>query len=285
MPVGCGTWPALWTVHNNPDVEWPGAGEIDIVEVWNNSPLNKMTLHARNNLSGCTQSGYGETGILLANNCSAIDNSGCTVQDQNRLSAGDAFNANGGGVYVLEWSSQFIRIWFFDRQSIPAGITQGKPDPDTFGPPSNEYIEPAANFQSYPNGSCPVDEHFFDHNIIINIEFCGNLAGASWCDSDCASSSDIATCGPNDDSEAYKVRTMERCAEFVATNPKVFIDAYWEFNSIKVYQQSQKPPYIGEWPTSSVEPVYSSWYHPGHGHHQQAVPTIPPGYAWQYNGH
>ncbi|QDS68056.1 hypothetical protein FKW77_009771 [Venturia effusa] len=262
MPVGCGVWPALWTTH---DKDWPILGEIDIVEVFNNDPFNKMTLHTSNDSSPFTIAGDGESGVLLGNDCSASNgngSTGCSVQDQNPLSAGDQFNRQGGGLYVLEWTSQFIRIWFFDRSSIPASISQGKPDPDTFGPAAN-YVEPAANFQSLENGTGLIDDHFGDHNIVINIDFCGDLAGQFWCDGNCASEGDKAACGSDHFADGSRI-PKELCADFVANNPELFVDAYWEINSIKVYRQEPKPSYIGTWPTSAIEPVYSSWYRPGH---------------------
>ncbi|TLD14763.1 endo-1-3(4)-beta-glucanase [Venturia nashicola] len=68
MPVGCGVWPALWTTH---DEGWPLDGEIDVVEVSNNDPFNKMTLHTNSSKSPFTLSGTYETEVLLGNNCSA----------------------------------------------------------------------------------------------------------------------------------------------------------------------------------------------------------------------
>ncbi len=32
IPCGLGTWPAIWTLPSDPDVEWPAGGEIDIME-------------------------------------------------------------------------------------------------------------------------------------------------------------------------------------------------------------------------------------------------------------
>lgn len=32
LPCGTGTWPAIWTLPEDPDVEWPNGGEIDIME-------------------------------------------------------------------------------------------------------------------------------------------------------------------------------------------------------------------------------------------------------------
>ncbi|MFW2403343.1 MAG: family 16 glycosylhydrolase, partial [Gammaproteobacteria bacterium] len=38
MPVGQGTWPAFWSLGKDfPDVQWPRVGEIDFVEVFNNT--------------------------------------------------------------------------------------------------------------------------------------------------------------------------------------------------------------------------------------------------------
>ena len=32
LPCGRGTWPAIWTLPEDPDVKWPNGGEIDIME-------------------------------------------------------------------------------------------------------------------------------------------------------------------------------------------------------------------------------------------------------------
>ncbi len=32
LPCGVGTWPAIWMLPSDPDVEWPAGGEIDIME-------------------------------------------------------------------------------------------------------------------------------------------------------------------------------------------------------------------------------------------------------------
>jgi hypothetical protein len=272
MPVGCGVWPAIWTKGN----PWPEHGEIDVVETWNNMAYNTMTLHTKGT---CLDAGGNETGTLMGNNCSNSDNTGCGVQDNDPQSAGDVFNANKGGVWVLEWTSQFIRIWFFSRQSIPSSITDGKPDPDTFGP-GYQYELPAANFMAYPNGSCLIDDHFSDHNIVIDIDFCGDLAGNLFCNSTCSSAASKASCNV---SPSNNTISLEQCALFVANNPAAFIDAYWEINSIKIYKQSKKPPYLGPWPTQTVEPVFTSWFHPGGAPGHTAAPPVPQGYGWQWN--
>ncbi|QRW19509.1 glycoside hydrolase family 16 protein [Rhizoctonia solani] len=49
MPQGCGSWPAYWTTNT---VNWPQAGEIDIIEGVNDQGPNAATLHTT---PGCTQ--------------------------------------------------------------------------------------------------------------------------------------------------------------------------------------------------------------------------------------
>lgn len=57
MPVGCATWPALWTSTRG---TWPTGGEIDIVEGANDQgPTNLASLHTSNGCSIAGGSGYG----------------------------------------------------------------------------------------------------------------------------------------------------------------------------------------------------------------------------------
>lgn len=59
MPIGCGTWPALWS--NAEDVTWPDGGEIDIIEGINNQDASNSVLHTgwscSMNMSSALQSG------------------------------------------------------------------------------------------------------------------------------------------------------------------------------------------------------------------------------------
>lgn len=61
---------------------------------------------------------------------------------------GQGLSDNGGGVYITEWTSAYVRVWFFARDNIPASVTEGTPDVSQFG-------LPMANFQ----GSCDIDTH------------------------------------------------------------------------------------------------------------------------------
>lgn len=82
---------------------------IDIFEVVNNESANQYALHTT---AGCTASPnatLGQSGTAGSTSCNQAENSGsgCTVRDANRASAGEGFNANGGGVYVAAFEVRF----------------------------------------------------------------------------------------------------------------------------------------------------------------------------------
>jgi len=201
----CGTWPAFWTV--GPD--WPKNGEIDIVEGANNQKRNDMTLHTG---PGCTTSNTVFTGKAKTKNCDVKApnqgaNVGCQIEDQRDASYGHTFNQQGGGVYAMEWNSNFIKIWFFPRKQIPADALSLKPEPAKWG-------RPAATFA----GGCDINKHFKAHKIVFDTTFCGDWAGNTWQSSGCAAQTKTATCNA-----------------FVANNPAKFKDAFWRIKSLKVF--------------------------------------------------
>lgn len=209
MPGGiCGTWPAFWMVGQN----WPVDGEIDIIEGVNGATANTMTLHT--NAGVVVNNGSDFDGHLQTANCdvNAPDqpqNAGCSIMDDSALTFGDEFNAHGGGVYATEWTSDFIKIWFFSRGSVPADIAVGRPSPSAaWGPPR-------ATFQ----GNFNMDDHFKDLSIVFDTTFCGQWAGQVWSTSTCAA-------------------LAPSCEEYVANQPQAFAQAYWAINSLQVFQDT-----------------------------------------------
>ena len=62
--------------------------------------------------------------LLAESLCQAGDSyTGCGVSSTQPNSEGNAFNAVGGGVYAMEWTSTAIQIWFFPRDRIPPSIS------------------------------------------------------------------------------------------------------------------------------------------------------------------
>lgn len=173
--------------------------------------------------AGCTIAGTGASGTFGPNDCNeAVNgNSGCGFTASSTATPynyGDSLNSIGGGVYATEWTNQYVRIWFFPRSAIPASITSGSPNIGQFG-------TPAAMFQ----GSCSIDSHFNNHSIIINTDFCGAYAGNVY--------SQYQNC-PQSNASLYPPDqySLNSCVDFVGNNPQNFTDAYWQINSLKVYQ-------------------------------------------------
>ncbi|QIW98873.1 hypothetical protein AMS68_004391 [Peltaster fructicola] len=203
VPYGCGTWPAIWMTSIS---NWPTQGEIDIMETVNQGGPNQMTLHTS---SGCSMGGQrNQTGTTLTTDCyvRSDSNGSCAVMGS-ATSAGQAFNGVGGGVYALEWRSEGIRMWFFERSNIPANI--GSPDPSSW---------PAAS-ADFPNTNCDIGSHFNDLHIITNIALCGVWAGAA-------------------DVYNGQDHCPSSCVNYVTANASAFEQAYFTYNSFKIFAAS-----------------------------------------------
>eukprot|EP01091_Cochliopodium_minus_P008689 TRINITY_DN2010_c0_g1_i2.p1 TRINITY_DN2010_c0_g1~~TRINITY_DN2010_c0_g1_i2.p1 ORF type:complete len:252 (-),score=77.67 TRINITY_DN2010_c0_g1_i2:86-841(-) len=215
MPWGCGTWPAFWLVGPN----WPNGGELDIIEGVNINEVVQTSAHTSNN---CIQSkstskfnGYWankETNSSNpATNCYVYASdeyfdTGCAIFSKQNNTYGKDFNRNGGGVYVLEWTNDFIRSFFFTHSNIPNDLTINNPNPSTWGMPY-AYFE----LGTY----CP-SSHFSNMNIVFDLTFCGSWAGSVFA-SDC--------------------KKNVTCNSYVQNEPSEFQDAFWSIKYVKVFTQ------------------------------------------------
>jgi len=243
MPAGCGTWPAIWL---SDEENWPVNGEIDIIEGVNYQTAAKTALHTH---KGCDMSDVsdnaktggwdpavgipnGKTGIpdmtpRNATNCYVYakhqwTNQGCVaVAEEGTI--GEPINDVGGGVFALEWDPYYghIRTWAFVphgnvpedlKASILAGGKGSSPDPDSWGKP----------YGVFPIGKgtgCP-KKHFQNMHLIINLAFCGAVAGERYW-MDC----------PN------KFKQFKTCQEYIKSDPEELNEAYWKIKGIYVYQR------------------------------------------------
>ncbi|KAI0666248.1 concanavalin A-like lectin/glucanase domain-containing protein [Trametes maxima] len=219
IPTGCGTWPAFWS--NGPN--WPAGGEIDMVEGVNDYTNNQVTLHTD---SGCTMSSsdpnaLGISGSLVGTtNCGAIEtgNAGCGVRGSQTNSYGAAFNKIGGGVYATLWDNDGIKTWFFPRGSIPSDLSNGAPQPTSWGTP----------MAAFPASSCDPFKYFYQHTAIFDTTLCGDWAGGVW----------GAAGVPGQDQSCAARTGVATCQDFVLNNGASFSEAYWEVKSVKIYQKS-----------------------------------------------
>ncbi|OQV03059.1 hypothetical protein CLAIMM_08157 [Cladophialophora immunda] len=214
MPGGiCGSWPAYWLVGP----QWPDDGEIDIMEGISLQPINKMVLHTKAHLtisnisdpSVANATQMQMRGTFTSLDCSADipGDPGCAVSGANN-SFGQAFNDNGGGVLATEYGPQWISIWNFARDEIPADAFSGSPDPETWRVPD-------AHFMSADGGL--LSEYFSNLRIVVNIALCGDWTDGDWATSECAA-------------------LAPTCQDYVANNPQAFKEAYWLIGGIQVYQ-------------------------------------------------
>ncbi len=89
LPAGQGLWPAFWALGDNfqDPIDWPGCGEIDIMEMLgNNVNTAYSTIHYTN--SGNTRS-----------------------EVQGTSSAGSSSFADDYHLFTLDWSPEFIRFY------------------------------------------------------------------------------------------------------------------------------------------------------------------------------
>ncbi|KZL84159.1 mixed-linked glucanase [Colletotrichum incanum] len=217
----CGAWPAFWTVGN----PWPDAGEIDIVETWNEDYVNKVVLHTDERLGSCHVDGKNMTGTVSKPNCANFaagqaDNEGCAGLDP-----AAPFGSAEGGVYAMEWTADAIRVWGFTHANVPADIATN-PKPETWGIPS------------FTTSTCAADKLFGEAKMVMNIDLCG-IAG------------DKSVWGAPGGCEAKTGGAT--CKEWVAKNPAAFADVYFKLKSIKIYSLKE-----GEAATSVVSSQVAS---------------------------
>ncbi|OQE25095.1 hypothetical protein PENSTE_c006G03686 [Penicillium steckii] len=203
----CGSWPAFWSVGKN----WPNDGEIDIIEGVNMNDHNKIVMHTAGT---CSITDSGMSGYVNATGCGEdLGTVGCVIEGQEG-SYGTSFNKQGGGVYAMEWTEDYLKIWHFPRSKIPESITNGKPDVSKFGTP-----------MALVQDACDVANSFKPQSFIFDVTFCGDWAGGVFGESGC----------PMTSSDSF-----QSCHNYVASNPAAFKETYWEINSVKVYQTGVK---------------------------------------------
>ncbi|KPM44869.1 hypothetical protein AK830_g1593 [Neonectria ditissima] len=207
----CGVWPSFWAYNFKEDP----VGEIDIIEGISKQTENVVSLHT---CGACNFTKIGGTDERPNCNNGGTESEQCEDGENydgcgNTLSAksyGTPFNKGKGGVYATWLAEDAIKIYWWPRKKIPADITAGKPDPSKWGTPASQFTS---------GKGCSVSKYFKGLSIIINTTFCGDNINQEIWDDTCEDSTDEDTC------DAY-----------VTNNPKAFKEAYWVFNSIKIYE-------------------------------------------------
>jgi len=138
-------------------MEWPGGGEVDIIEQVNFSSSNKISMHGGPNCEVIFGSPDRKLrSICRAKVCKSSEMDVVINREKNRPSCpkrtenssidiengfGQPFNDNKGGVYVTHWiPKEKIRVWFYPRELFSeeylkrsGGPLSDNPDPNIWG--------------------------------------------------------------------------------------------------------------------------------------------------------
>mmetsp|Transcript_12383 Transcript_12383/g.30898 ORF Transcript_12383/g.30898 Transcript_12383/m.30898 type:complete len:419 (+) Transcript_12383:63-1319(+) len=172
VPYGCGVWPAFFTLA--PDAPWPNGGEIDILE-YVNMEQSKSSVHMG---PGCTLNKdkvnkYGGMPDRNDMNYNCLtnypDNLGCAPNKWMRT--GQQW-AEHPGVVALEWTEDFLKMFWIPKWEIPHDLTSDHPDTSTW----DRWV-----YSYYPmkESGCSPDS-IKPQKLLMQIGFCGDWAGKTW---------------------------------------------------------------------------------------------------------
>ncbi|KAG9030750.1 hypothetical protein FRB95_003596 [Tulasnella sp. JGI-2019a] len=227
LPVGCGTWPSLWSNANA--YSWPSGGEIDIIEGANDSgAISSLHTGWR---CWMNETSMAQTGTLTARECTSAPE-----------------HKEGGGVHVMERTDRWVKIWFWPRNdpSLPYEIQNAIDsarllEPKHESAPRSKHNAPDYELESESDKSesesfpvinpktwgapytnfgqgdrCDMSK-FQDQNIIINLTFCGDWAEGT-----------------------YPKECPKTCISHVDEDPAAFAKAYWDIASVTVWKPTTK---------------------------------------------
>lgn len=103
IPGGCGVWPAFWLFGTG--LDWPKAGETDVLEGINDQALNMMSLHTDKRLSLDNNTWTNsltapfeplQTGSTLSTECDVVSfgGTGCSIMSSNSTHQGFGITFN-----------------------------------------------------------------------------------------------------------------------------------------------------------------------------------------------
>ncbi|KAI8963690.1 glycoside hydrolase family 16 protein [Daldinia sp. FL1419] len=202
----CGSWPAFW-LFGDP---WPTKGEIDLYENWNDLTFNRHTSHVDNPavVGDCTLVASDMTAKIDSPNCFDFADGQANFQGCSASEFSSTFGSATGGIFALEWTDEFLKIWDWPRTDAPKDVLSGQPAP------SSAWGQP-----SYMISKCNVDKAFKEMKMVLNVNFCGVAGQSNQWDSSCKAKTGFGT-----------------CPEYVAAKGGDFTDSSFKVKDIKVYE-------------------------------------------------
>ena len=132
-----------------------------------------------------------------------------------------------GGVYALEWDGQnrHIRTWVFSPHNrVPSNLrnamrTATLAEGERIAPDTNLWGLPYGNFPIGEGTNCPAS-HFKNMRLVMNLAFCGSVAGNRYF-MDCPK----------------KFKKFKTCEQYVKSQPEELKEAYWKIRGVYVYER------------------------------------------------
>lgn len=205
----CGSWPAFWFFGE----PWPTKGEIDIYENWNDLTFNRHTSHvdAPKVVGDCSLVGDDMTAKIDSPNCYDFADGQANYQGCSASEYSSTFGSPLGGVFAMEWTDDFLKIWDWPRLAAPVDVLKGKPTPNIlWGKPS------------YVIQKCNINKAFKDMKMVLNVNFCSVAGQADKWGASCKAKTGYNT-----------------CTEYVAKKGGDFELAKFKIKDIKIYQKSE----------------------------------------------
>ncbi|KAI0095455.1 glycoside hydrolase family 16 protein [Daldinia grandis] len=202
----CGSWPAFWFFGD----PWPTKGEIDLYENWNDLNFNRHTSHVDKPevVGDCTLVASDMTAKIDSPNCYDFADGQANFQGCSASEFSSTFGSASGGIFALEWTDDFLKIWDWPRNGAPKDISSGQPAPSsTWGQPS------------YVISKCNVAKAFKDMKMVLNVNFCGVAGQTGQWDTSCKATTGFGS-----------------CTEYVAAKGGDFESSNFKVKDIKVYE-------------------------------------------------
>jgi len=240
VPFGCGVWPAFFTLA--PNAKWPYGGEVDILE-YVNSDVSKASVHGGESctLNAQATQKYGKMPDRNAMNYDCVtkypSKLGCAPNKW--MKTGQAWS-NSPGVIAMQWTDEFIKIFFFPEDEVPEGFDSDSPEPDTW---DTKYL-----FSYYPLKESGCSSNFMqEQQLIMQVNFCGDWAGKVW-GQDRTCKHLISGCRSVDPLREY-APAQDCCTQFISDETQIHKTqdylserAFFNISWMKVYQQDEQLP-------------------------------------------
>lgn len=184
LPVGCGLWPALWTLGLGR--EWPLGGELDILE-WTHDFPQQVSFHVGSgnkcDLDSELVNAYGPMKDLnKMNNSCVTDYSkgrlGCAPNKMPPMSPEQL--SSMGGMLAIESTASHVKVFHIPAAELPDDIDGPAPNPEEWDKWVISYYPFALSEAKHP-GTCPQPEKILsEQHLILNINMCGEWGSPMW---------------------------------------------------------------------------------------------------------